>query len=253
MINMTINKKLGAIILAAGKGKRMNAGRINKVVLLFAEKPLILHSVDLLEKMKFKEIIVVIGYAKKSVKEALNDTKVKFVEQTKRLGTANAVGKALTVIEKSITDVLVLQGDDSHFYNEKIISNMIDLHYKKKSSLTFLTIQKNNPYGLGRIVRDRFGKVVSIIEEKDANSKIKKIKEVNPACYIFKLEFLNKYLKYVPRSNITGEYYLTSLVDIALKSNIQVNSVKAGNIPWRGVNTKQELKEAEKIYKNIIG
>jgi bifunctional UDP-N-acetylglucosamine pyrophosphorylase / glucosamine-1-phosphate N-acetyltransferase len=250
---MKKQKLLAAIILAAGKGTRMKSGKTNKVALHLADKPLILHSIHLLEKMSFRQIVVVVGFAKDSVKNVLKDTKVYFAEQKKRMGTAHAVKKALGVIGSSITDVLVIQGDDSHFYDMKTISRLVDKHFKTEASLTFLTIDVSDPSGLGRIVRDGAGNVVSIIEEKDADLNIKKIKEVNPACYIFNMGFLKKYIRTVPRSGVTKEYYLTSLIDIAIKNKKKVETLKGGNMPWRGVNTKEELKEAEKIYKKLIG
>lgn len=243
---------LGAIILAAGRGTRMKAGKTNKVALLLADKPLILHSIHLLEKMKFVQIVVVIGFAKDSVKNVLKDSKVFFAEQKMRLGTAHAAKSGMLGLDPSVTDVLIIQGDDSHFYKEETISKLVKAHYTSNASLTFLTIQANNPYGLGRIVRNEKGNVVAIVEEKDANSEIRKIKEVNPACYMFKIEFLRKFLPQVPKSKITGEYYLTSLIDIAIQHDESIETLKVGAMPWRGVNTKEELMEAEAMYKKLV-
>lgn len=249
---MKENKNLGAIILAAGKGTRMKAGKTNKVALLLADKPLILHAIHLLEKMKFGQIVVVVGFAKDSVKNVLKDSNVVFAEQPRRLGTAHAVRSALPDLSQSVTDVLVIQGDDSHFYKEDTISKLVAAHNKSKASVTFLTIKAAIPFGLGRIVRNKLGKVVAIVEEKDATDKIRKIKEVNPACYMFKTEFLKKFLKDVPKSPITGEYYLTSLIDIAIKHSENIETLNVGKMPWRGVNTKEELREAEKMYLNLV-
>lgn len=250
--DMKKNKNLGAIILAAGKGSRMKSGKTNKVALLLADKPLILHSINLLEKMKFEEIVVVVGFAKDSVKNVLKDSNVSFAEQKKRLGTAHAVKSALAHLNDNITDVLVIQGDDSHFYKEETISKLTYEHFSSVASLTFLTINAANPFGLGRIVRDKEEKVTTIVEEKDATAEIRKITEVNPACYMFKTSFLKKYLKKVQKSRVTGEYYLTSLIDIAIKNNEKVATMQAGVMSWRGVNTKEELQEAEKLFLNLV-
>ena len=249
---MKKNRKLGAIILAAGRGKRMQSKKANKVTMHLANKPLILHSIHLLEKMKLKEIVVLVGYAKDSVKNVLKDSKIVFAEQKKRLGTGHAVKIAFKSLNPSITDVLIIYGDDSHFYNEKTISSLIKEHYLKNASITFLTITVLNPFGLGRIVRNKLGAVIAITEEKDATANIRKINEVNPACYIFNVEFLKRYLPKIPKSKITGEYYLTSLIDIAIKNNEKIATHKVANMPWRGVNTKEELKEAERIYLNLV-
>lgn len=247
---MTEQRKLGAIILAAGRGSRMNAKKQNKVTFFLADKPLILHAIHVLEKMEFGEIVVVVGHAKESVRQVLKDSRVHFAEQRKRLGTGHAVKAGLTALPESVTDVLVIQGDDSHFYNEKLVSRLLKKHLASDASLTFLTIEVEAPLGLGRIVRDASDKVSAIVEEKDATPSERKIKEINPACYLFKVDFLKKYLKSVKKSPITGEYYLTSLVDIAIHKKEKLETLQAGNLPWRGVNTKEELAEAERLYKN---
>lgn len=244
------DRKLGAIILAAGRGSRMNAKKQNKVTFFLADKPLILHSIHVLEKMHFDEIVVVVGHAKQSVQDVLKDSRVHFAEQRKRLGTGHALKCGLKALPASVTDVLVIQGDDSHFYNEKLVSRLLKEHISSDASLTFLTIEVDNPLGLGRIVRDQSGKVKAIVEEKDATLAQRTIQEINPACYLFKVDFLKKNLKAVKKSPITGEYYLTSLVDIAIHKDEPLATLQAGNLPWRGVNTKEELREAERLYKN---
>ena len=244
-------KKLGAIILAAGKGKRMQSKKINKVTLPLADKPLILHAIHVLEKMHFNAIVIVVGFAKESVKQILKNSSVFFAEQTKRLGTGHAVKAGMTKIPNDITDVLVMQGDDSHFYQETMINKLITAHIDAHAQLTFLTIAVENPYGLGRVIRDVHKEVVAIIEEKDATQKQKEVKEINPACYIFTESFLKKYLSKIPKSPVTGEYYLTSLIDIAIKNKEKVATMQAGFMPWRGVNTPEELQEAEKLYKRM--
>ena len=231
-------EELGAIILAAGKGTRMKSKALNKVVLPLADKPMIIHTIEMLEKMQIKQIVVVVGFAKKSVMDVLGN-KVLFAEQAKRLGTAHAVSCGLKKMPKSVSNVLVINGDDSAFYTKEIIQNLINLHFVANASATLLTIEKENPYGLGRIVRALNGNIISIVEEKDATDVEKMIREVNPACYIFKIAFLNKYLSRVQKSKITGEYYLTSLIHLAIENQEPVQAFRAGKIPWRGVNTKE--------------
>lgn len=246
---MRNNFIIGAIILAAGKGKRMNSKKVNKVVLPLANKPMILYIVHVLKDLDINPIVIVVGFAKKSVTQAVGN-QVIYAEQKKRLGTAHAVGCALKYIPNHVGNVLVFQGDDSAFYTKEMISNLIKTHLSSDAVLTFLTIELSNPFGLGRVVRDLNGKVVCIIEEKDATDEQKKIKEINPACYIFKNSFLKKYLKMVKKSTTTGEYYLTSLIDIAIKNKEKIKTAKEGIFSWRGVNTKEELNEAERIFTN---
>jgi bifunctional N-acetylglucosamine-1-phosphate-uridyltransferase/glucosamine-1-phosphate-acetyltransferase GlmU-like protein len=243
-----MERELGAIILAAGKGKRMLSKEINKVAMLLNNKPIIAHVLSVLENMDFKTIVVVVGFAKESVIHAVKDSSIIFAEQEEQLGTGHAVLTALEKIPGSITDVLVIQGDDSYFYNEDIFSKLKEKHFSTNAAMTFLTIQVEDQIGLGRIVRDEYGNVVSVIEEKDADEKIRAINEINPACYIFSISFLKKYLSKIEKSAVTGEYYLTSLIDIAITNKEKLETVQGGFIPWRGVNTPEELAEAERLF-----
>ncbi|MEK7060987.1 MAG: sugar phosphate nucleotidyltransferase, partial [Patescibacteria group bacterium] len=142
----------------------------------------------------------------------------------------------------------VLNGDDSAFYSPEIINKLIEKHISSNASFTFLTIEMDNPAGLGRIVRDENGKVKKIVEDKDATGEMLKIQEINPACYVFKVKFLKKYLPKIRKSSVTGEYYIVSLVDVGIKNNERIETLRSENSLWRGVNTKEELQEAENIF-----
>jgi len=239
---------LGAIILAAGKGKRMKSKTANKVTLKIADKPIILHAVHLLKNLSLQTIIVVVGFAKTSVEKALSGEQVLYTEQKKRLGTAHAVMCAMKKLPENITDVLIIQGDDSAFYTRETMEKLVDKHLSSDSSITFLTIELDIPIGLGRVVRDTKDTVISIIEEKDGSEEVRNIKEINPACYVFTVKFLKEYLKKIEKSPVTKEYYLTSLIDMAIKNKQKIETVRGGKIPWRGVNTPDELSQANRLY-----
>jgi bifunctional N-acetylglucosamine-1-phosphate-uridyltransferase/glucosamine-1-phosphate-acetyltransferase GlmU-like protein len=240
-------KKIAAVILAAGRGKRIKAQKINKVMFPLGDKQMILHATDLLDDLDIDPIIVVVGFAKESIMKIL-DGKVIFANQSKRLGTAHAVSCAMKKLPENIQTILVLNGDDSAFYNENIVKKLIKTHINKNAALSFLTITVDNPIGLGRIMRDGGGKVIGVVEENDATGIQKKINEINPACYVFEVNFLKKYLKQVKKSPVSGEYYLTSMIDIAIKNKQKIEAVEGGKILWRGINTPQELEEAKGLF-----
>ncbi len=244
-------KNFAAIILAAGKGKRMNSKTVNKVALLLADRPMVVRTFEILEKLGIKTVLIVVGFAKESVKNLFIQKKVTFSEQKKRLGTAHAVSTAMKQIPVGIKNVLVLNGDDSAMYKTDTVRELIKKHLETKSSFTFLTIEMENPAGLGRVIRGKQGKVLAVVEEKDATEDILKIKEINPACYLFKIEFLKKHLPLIKKSSVTGEYYLTSLIVIGIRNNEKIETLQAGLFAWRGVNTKEELSEAENIFLKI--
>lgn len=243
----SLERNLGAIVLAAGKGSRIKAKNINKVAMSLAGKPIIRHAIELLEKVNIKTIIVVVGFAKASVIRVL-DGNVIFAEQTKRLGTAHAALCGFKKLPDGIKNVLIINGDDSAFYAGKMIQDLIEKHFSSNAALAFLTVEKDNPESFGRVIRDKNGKLIAIFEEKNATSEQKQIKEINSGCYICTTEFLKKYLPKVKKNNVSGEYYLTDLIALGMENNENVVSMQAGEIAWWGINTKEELEEAE-LYK----
>src|SRR5579872_4922308 len=112
-------KELGAVILAAGRGKRMNSADKNKVSIPLGSKPMITHIVHFMKSLDIKSIVVVIGWAKETVIEALKDEKVIFSEQQEQLGTGHALLTSLSDLPENISDVLVVYGDDVVLYIEK--------------------------------------------------------------------------------------------------------------------------------------
>lgn len=243
-------RKICAIILAAGKGKRMRNKEANKVTLLLNNKPMVFYIIELLDQLQINPVIVVVGHAKGTVEKALRETKVIFAEQKEQLGTGHAVQQAIEFIPEDATDVIILYGDDSYLYKKDLLSKMINMHVNGDQALTFLTIDVQNPKGLGRIIRDSSDRVCDIIEEKDATDREKNVKEVNPNFYLLKTGFLKKYLPLIAPSPATGEYYLPSLIKLAYKAGIIAKVVKGGQIPWQGINTQEDLDIAEKLIKS---
>src|SRR3990167_9108988 len=141
----------GIIILAAGRGTRFNLDNKNKVILPLNGKAMILYSVDLARKVGLDPILVVVGFAKHSVIDLLKDS-VLYAEQKEQLGTAHAVSIATQKISQRVENVVVVNGDDSAFYDEKLIKKLLETHFKTKAAVTFLTIKINNPKGLGRVI-----------------------------------------------------------------------------------------------------
>jgi bifunctional N-acetylglucosamine-1-phosphate-uridyltransferase/glucosamine-1-phosphate-acetyltransferase GlmU-like protein len=244
--------KLAGIILAAGKGTRINPKNVHKVTFVIGGKSLILRSVELLRESGIEEVLVVVGFAKKSVEEALSGIKVSFVTQGNLLGTAHAVESALPALSSGITSVVVIQGDDSYLYTPSVIQELVSLHATENASIAFLSLISDTPQGLGRIIRDANGNIQKIQEEKDANDLEKKIPEINPGCYVFSLTFLQKYLSQVEKSRHTGEQYLTSLIEIGYNNNEKIVSLKKENIKWRGINTLDDLQHAQALYNQNI-
>lgn len=232
--------------MAAGKGTRMQCQDKNKVAMLLGNKPLVLRIVHLLKTLDLGAIVAVVGYAKESVIEALAGENVLTVEQTEQLGTAHAVQVGLKKLPEKISDVIVIYGDDASLYPASLLNTLVIKHMGSNAAVTFITFTVSEPKGLGRVLRDENGNVSEIVEEKNATEEQKKVNEINSGCYIFNKAFLAKYLPRIGKNPVSGEYYLTDIIELALKNNEKVETVEGKNFPWRGINTPDELKAAEK-------
>lgn len=234
-----------AVIMAAGRGSRMNSQSTNKVALPLAGKPIINHTITNLRNAGIQNIVVVVGFAKESILRCLDDDIVT-VEQAEQLGTGHAVQVAMDKIPQAET-VLVLNGDDSYVFTPEILQKLHKRHTDEHASVSFLTLIMQNPSGLGRILRNDAGEVVGIIEEKDATEEQKAIQEINPACYMFSYDFLKDRLATIQKSAITNEYYITSLIELAVQEKEKIATYTVQGLNWRGINTPEELQEAENL------
>lgn len=239
---------LGAIILAGGKGKRMKSLDRNKVTFNLGDRPIIARIVNLLKQLELEQIVVVSGFAKESVVEALKEENVTFAVQVDQLGTADAAKVGLSALNQKIKHVIMLYGDDASLYPLSLLKELVEKHALSNSALTFITFETDIPFGLGRITRDDNGKITSIVEEKNATDEQKKIKEVNPGCYIFSRVALEKYLPQIGKNELSGEFYLTDIISLLLKNGEKVETVNAGKMLWKGINTQEDLAEAEKLF-----
>lgn len=248
-VNLT---KTTAVILAAGRGTRMKAKHKNKVAFKLGGQPMITRSVANLRQAGVDQIIVVVGFQSESVKKALDGT-VDYALQEKQLGTGDALRSALPCLRSEIDSVLSVYGDDSSFYTPSLYQEMVTKRKEHQVPLLFLTIHKDDPTGLGRIVRDSSGKVTKIVEEKNATDEEKKIQEINTGFYCFERKFLEEHIGEIKVNPVSGEYYLTDMVEIALKSGHQVETlfIQDGSI-WHGVNNRSDLAKAQKKIDNII-
>lgn len=177
-----------------------------------------------------------------------------YAYQKKRLGTAHAVKIGLEAIKNTtpLPDlVLVGYGDHTMFYKKETIKKLIEIHRKNNPAISLLTFEHPCPNKIkyGRIIRDRLGQVVDIVEQKDATQEQLKIKEVNPGFYCFNYQFLLKNISQVKKSSVSGEYYLTDMVKIAVWQGKKVIGLPIKfEDAGLGVNTAEELAESEKIY-----
>lgn len=248
---MDLNKSdIAVIVLAAGKGTRMKSVDANKVVSVLGDKPLILRTYENLKEQGFNNLYFIVGFAKESVMSVLGN-RVNYIEQNEQLGTGHAVAVALPKIPKKIKKIIVMGGDDSAFYTDGIIKKFLTSQCKRGYKMSIMTTEVKTPTGLGRIIRNAYNShhVQKIVEEKNASEEQKKIKEVNTGCYIFDRKFLEENIKKINKNPISGEYYLTDMLAIAVNKGEPVFAFRVPNKYFHGVNTPEELEAANRVIK----
>jgi bifunctional UDP-N-acetylglucosamine pyrophosphorylase/glucosamine-1-phosphate N-acetyltransferase len=245
-------EKTQIIILAAGKGKRMNV-EIPKVLVNFNGKPMIDYLIQAVSHSGVTgKPILVIGYKREEVMEHIGDKAI-YVVQEEQLGTGHAVKVTEDSISDNIDNILVLYGD-APSVTGAMIANLVAVHNNSNCSLTMATVTIPSfddwyqvfykPFS--RIVRGEDGKIIRSVEFKDASESEKEIKEVNPCYFCFKKEWLFEHLAKLKNENAQGEYYLTDLVGYAA-SEKSIASVSISPEEALGVNSIEELQRLEKI------
>ena len=239
-----------AIILAAGEGSRMGKVNVNKTALPFAGRPIITYGVELFSRIA-ATVVVVVGAFAQSVKKSLRFHTVLYARQKRRLGTGHAVKVALPYLPSSTDQVFVGYGDHLMFYKVTTIRRLGKLRRQRRAAVALITTCHSEPKKLawGRILRDNKGNFLGIVEQKDASRKERKIKELNAGLYCFDHQFLRENIKRIERSPVSGEYYLTDLIKIAVGKNLPVVALA---VPFSqvglGINKQEEYELSQKMF-----
>lgn len=239
-----------AVILAAGNGKRMKS-KLPKVLHPVIGEPMVLHVVEALKGAGIEKIIAVLGYGAGQVEEVLQG-QADFVYQNEQLGTGHALLQALPkLMEYGGGECLVVCGDTPLLAGETLVQ-LRQEHLDKNAKATILTAMMEDPTGYGRIVKEK-GRVVSIIEEKDAPPEVLCLKEINTGAYCFDIEWLKNGLNQLKPVNAQGEYYLTDVISY-LVSEKQMVATWTVQDPFEamGVNNRVQLAEAHARLKRQI-
>jgi len=244
---------MNVVILAAGMGKRMQSA-LPKVLHPLAGKPLLSHVIDTARTLAPSKLCVIYGHGGAAVLKLLEQYKsgqsldIAAAEQAQQLGTGHAVQQALPLLDDNVP-TLILYGDVPLTSSESL-QKLVQA--AGNGQLAILTVEQDDPFGLGRIVREN-GAIVRIVEEKDATADERAICEINSGIMVAPTVQLKKWLSALSNNNAQGEYYLTDIVAQAVADGVPVTSAQPGAV-WEvaGVNSKVQLAQLERIHQNNI-
>lgn len=234
---------LNVVILAAGKGTRMRSD-LPKVLHPIAHKSMVQHVIDTAHQVGSDTIQLVYGYGADKLKAKLGEQQLNWVLQAEQLGTGHAVAQAHEHIADDDT-VLILYGDVPLIQVSTL--NAL-LAARENNGLAILTVNLPNPTGYGRIVREA-GKVIGIVEQKDANSEQLAINEVNTGIMAAPGKQLKAWLGQLSSDNAQGEYYLTDIVAMAHQDGVVITTAQPQSaIEVEGANNRVQLAQLERAY-----
>ena len=239
-----MKNNLATIIMAGGKGTRMNSS-LPKVLHKLNDKTLIEHVIEKAKKIDSNKIVIIVGYKHNQVIDHLKDMNLEFVLQEKQLGTGHAIMQCEALMQSFNGHTLILSGDVPLITKQTLI-NLYNYHIKNNSDATVMSAKINDPYGYGRIIRN--GNLFeSIVEEKDANTNQKKINEINSGIYIFNNKILFNHIKKIKNNNTQKEFYLPDVLPVLIDNNYKILVYNSNNNDEiRGINTIEHLNELEK-------
>lgn len=239
---------LRAVVLAAGKGTRMNSARA-KVLHEAAGRPILHYVLDLCGELE-AETVVVVGHQAEAVKESCaGRTGVAFALQEPQLGTGHAVQVAVKEMGRQEGPVLVLAGDVPLLRVETLRA-LCALRQKTGAAAALVSFKTPSPGAYGRIVRGEDGRVRSIVEARDATREQLLIDEVNASLYVFDGARLDAVIRSLRSDNAQGEFYLTDVIGMMAESGDRIEALVAADpSETAGVNTTGELAAIEReIY-----
>ncbi len=247
---MHMSQKLHALILAAGKGTRMKS-ELPKVVHPILGRPMVAYVIDAVKAVGCEKTILVTGYKSDLVRQSLQADNLNFVEQTEQLGTGHAVQCYAKACSDRPDNLLVVCGD-TPLISVETLQKMVDIHRQQKPAITMMTLMMNEPGNYGRVLRQN-NMVTAIREAKDCSPEELKVKEVNLAVYLFDSAFLFDNIFSLTPNNRQKEYYLTDLVEAAVKKGLPVVAcIEKDESSTLGINSRQHLAEVSTILQKQI-
>jgi len=238
---------LGVVILAAGQGTRMKSS-LPKVLHTLADRPLLQHVIDTARTLDPEKIVVVYGHGGEQVRASITEEDLIWTEQAEQLGTGHAVQQAIPHLD-GLDQVLVLYGDVPLTRRE----TLQDLLDAAGNGFGLLTVELDDPTGYGRVERDADGRVMRIVEQKDAKPGQLAIREINTGIMVIPESRLHDWLGQLENNNAQGEYYLTDVLSMAVIEGMPIAVSQPDDLmEAEGVNNKRQLAALERAWQRRV-
>jgi len=233
------------IILAAGKGTRMNSD-LPKVLHPIAGDPMLIHAMAAGATLAPTHTIVVAGHGAEAVTAAAlaydEDTQV--VVQSEQLGTGHAVDQAKEALEGFEGTAIVLYGD-TPFVSPETLERMMEA--TKTADVVVLGFEAADAGRYGRLIMDGTS-LEKIVEFKDASEAELAVTLCNSGVIACDSATLFDLLAQVGNDNASGEYYLTDIIGLARTRGLTATAVTCDEAETLGVNSRAQLAEAEAAF-----
>jgi bifunctional UDP-N-acetylglucosamine pyrophosphorylase / glucosamine-1-phosphate N-acetyltransferase len=242
--------KVTAVLLAAGQGTRMKSD-LPKVLHPLCGRPMLWHVLEALKSAATERPVVIVGHGAEAVQNYLGDS-AECVLQEPQLGTGHAAMQAEPLL-KGKTDLVIVTYADMPLLRGETFRRLVETQRSNPGPMSMLTVVADDPRGFGRIVRKADGTVEAIVEEYVATPEQQQIRELNVGAYCFSSDWLWEAIHRIEKNPRKGEYYLTDIVEIAVRENLPVQAVIHDDfIETIGINTRIHLSEAEAALRTRI-
>lgn len=242
-----IPNDIGAVVLAAGRGTRLKCTDIPKVMKEIGGRPMVSYTVDMLKELGFPKdrIVLVVGFCREKVMQYFGDS-VTYAVQEEQKGTAHAAYTGMLALPPQVRCALVMGGDDSSFYRAETLLNLVREHKTRGAALSLLSAEIERPESLGRVVRHPDGQI-EIIEKEYLTEEQKSIREISTGTFCLDREWYEDVFPSMPPLRKLGEFGLPTALAMARQAGLEYQVVLLPNsAEWFGVNTSEELEEAQR-------
>lgn len=244
---------LAAVVLAAGKGKRIAHPTLPKVLLPLRGRPVLAYVLEAVGALQPEHLFIVVGFRGEQVAAWVRaqEPRATIVWQGEQLGTGHAVMQTEPLLRDFPGDVLIVTGD-TPLVRAETLREFVRQHRRAEVAVSVLSAQCPEPTGYGRLLRDEQGAVVRIIEESDATPAERQIREVNTGILLAQAPVLFALLPLLSRQNAQQEYYLTDVVALCRQYGYRLEAWCAPDWDeFHGINTWEDLARVERRLEQL--